>query len=44
MKILSPFGRTPEQGAVPSVFVASEPGLEGVTGKFFNPKRHAALA
>ena len=38
MKLLSPFGRTPEQGAIPSVFVASAPELDGVTGKYFDPK------
>ena len=35
MKLLSPFGRSPEQGAVPSVFVASSPELETVTGRYF---------
>ncbi len=38
MKILSPFGKSPEQGAVPSVWAASAPELEGVSGKYFNQK------
>ncbi len=44
MKLLGPFGLSPEQGAVPSVFVASEPELEGVTGKYFDPKCRAVEA
>jgi len=35
MKILSPFGKSPEQGAIPSVFVASSPDLEGQSGRYF---------
>jgi len=35
MKLLTPFGRSPKQGAVPSVFVASSPELEDVTGRYF---------
>ena len=44
MKFLSPFGRTPEQGAVPSVFAASAPELDGVTGRYFDPKCRAVDA
>lgn len=44
MKLLGPFGRSPEQGAVPSIFVSSQPELEGVTGKYYNPKCHAVEA
>ena len=43
-KMLSPFGKSPEQGAVPSVFVASSPDLEGVTGRYFDPKCRAVDA
>jgi NAD(P)-dependent dehydrogenase (short-subunit alcohol dehydrogenase family) len=35
MPLLSPFALKPEQGAYTSVYVASSPEVEGVTGKFF---------
>jgi NAD(P)-dependent dehydrogenase (short-subunit alcohol dehydrogenase family) len=33
--ILRPFAKTPERGARTSVFVATSPTIEGVTGKYF---------
>ena len=37
-KMLSPFGKSPERGAVPSVWAASTPELGEVSGKYFDPK------
>jgi NAD(P)-dependent dehydrogenase (short-subunit alcohol dehydrogenase family) len=34
-KIFRPFARTPEQGAQTSIYLASSPTVEGVTGKYF---------
>ena len=36
--LLSPFGKSPERGAVPSIWTASTPELESVSGKYFDPK------
>jgi NAD(P)-dependent dehydrogenase (short-subunit alcohol dehydrogenase family) len=33
--LLRPFFRTPEEGAKTSLFVATDPSLDGVTGKYF---------
>ena len=35
MWLLTPFMKTPEQGARTSIYVATSPTLEGVTGKYF---------
>jgi NAD(P)-dependent dehydrogenase (short-subunit alcohol dehydrogenase family) len=35
-KVVSPFLATPEQGARTSVYLASSPEVEGVTGKYFD--------
>lgn len=35
MKVLTPFFKTPEQGADTIVYLASAPELEGVTGEYF---------
>ncbi|MHA2225878.1 MAG: SDR family oxidoreductase [Candidatus Hodarchaeales archaeon] len=43
-KLFSPFFSSPEKGAETSVFLASSPEVEGVTGKYFvnkKPKRSA---
>lgn len=37
-KLMSPFGKSPEKGAVPSVYAASAQKLEGVSGKYIDPK------
>jgi NAD(P)-dependent dehydrogenase (short-subunit alcohol dehydrogenase family) len=34
-KALKPFFRTPEQGAATSIYLASSPAVEGVSGKYF---------
>ena len=39
-----PFAKTPEVGAQTSVFVASAPQLEGVTGQYFAKSRLAKPA
>ena len=36
--VMSPFGKSSEQGAIPSVWAASADELAGVTGQYFNPK------
>jgi NAD(P)-dependent dehydrogenase (short-subunit alcohol dehydrogenase family) len=35
MALLSPFARTPEKGAQTTIYVATAPELEGVTGQYF---------
>ncbi len=35
MKIVSHFQLTPEQGAQTSIYLASSPAVEGVSGKYF---------
>src|SRR5947209_8355281 len=45
--IISFFGVSPEEGARTSVYLASSPGVEGITGKYFVksiPKRSAAIS
>ncbi len=37
--LLKPFIRTAEQGAETSIFLASSPEVEGVTGKYFDTKK-----
>ena len=37
-RLMSPFGKSPEQGAIPSVYAATAPGLEGTTGAYIDPK------
>jgi NAD(P)-dependent dehydrogenase (short-subunit alcohol dehydrogenase family) len=39
--LIKPFFASPEKGAEPSIYLASSPELEGVTGKFFNRKEEA---
>jgi hypothetical protein len=38
---MKPFFASPEKGAQPSIYLASSPDLEGVTGKFFDRKTEA---
>src|SRR4051812_43921042 len=38
----STFGATPEEGAATSIYLASSPEVEGVTGKYFDDMRPAA--
>ncbi len=38
-KLLSPFQLTPEQGAQTMIWLASQPELEKVSGKYFFKKR-----
>jgi NAD(P)-dependent dehydrogenase (short-subunit alcohol dehydrogenase family) len=47
IQILLPFfqrlvARTPEQGAQTSLYLATSPAVEGVTGKYFDPDQHEA--
>jgi hypothetical protein len=37
-KLMSPFGKSPEKGAIPSVYAASADELDGVSGKYLDPK------
>lgn len=34
--LLTPLKKTPEQGAFPSVYMATSPDVEGINGKFFD--------
>ena len=46
MKVISKFGMSPEEGAKTSIFLATSPEVEGVTGKYFVkciPKRSAPI-
>ncbi len=36
MPVVTPFMRSPEKGAETLVYLASDPGLDGVTGKYFH--------
>jgi NAD(P)-dependent dehydrogenase (short-subunit alcohol dehydrogenase family) len=38
-RVLAPFFRTPEQGAETSIYVATSPALEGVSGRYFARSR-----
>jgi retinol dehydrogenase-14 len=38
-RLVTPFMRTPEQGADTSVYLASSPEVEGVTGGYFASRR-----
>jgi len=38
MTMVRPFARTPEQGAETSIYLASSPAVQGVTGKYFADK------
>lgn len=40
-KIARPFAKTPEQGAATTVYLASSPAVEGVTGKYFSDSKPA---
>ena len=37
-KLMSPFGKSPEKGAIPSVYAASAEEMDGVSGKYLDPK------
>ena len=39
--MLKPFTITPKKGAETSVFLASSPDVEGVSGKYFDQKRES---
>ncbi len=36
--LMSPFGKSPENGAIPSVFAATAPELESATGAYIDPR------
>jgi NAD(P)-dependent dehydrogenase (short-subunit alcohol dehydrogenase family) len=47
VKVLGSFGTSPEKGAKTSIYLASSPEVEGVTGQYFMksiPKRSAAIS
>jgi NAD(P)-dependent dehydrogenase (short-subunit alcohol dehydrogenase family) len=47
VKLIGSFGTSPEEGAKTSIYLASSPEVEGVTGKYFVksiPKRSAAIS
>src|SRR5436309_5992481 len=47
VKFISRFGMSPEEGAKTSIYLASSPDVEGVTGKYFVksiPKRSASIS
>jgi len=47
IKLIRSFGTSPEKGAKTSIYLASSPEVEGVTGKYFVkslPKRSAAIS
>ena len=47
VKLIASFGASPEKGAKTSIYLASSPEVEGVTGKYFVksiPKRSAAIS
>jgi NAD(P)-dependent dehydrogenase (short-subunit alcohol dehydrogenase family) len=47
VKVLGSFGTSPEKGAKTSIYLASSPEVEGVTGQYFVksiPKRSAAIS
>src|SRR5712691_5806320 len=47
VKLIGSFGTSPEKGAKTSIYLASSPEVEGVTGKYFVksiPKRSAAIS
>jgi NAD(P)-dependent dehydrogenase (short-subunit alcohol dehydrogenase family) len=47
VKLVANFGMSPEKGAKTSIYLASSPEVEGVTGKYFVksiPKRSAAIS
>ena len=47
MKVIGSFGTSPEKGAKTSIYLASSPDVEGVTGTYFVksiPKRSASIS
>ena len=47
VKLIGSFGTSPEKGAKTSIYLASSPEVEGVTGKYFVksiPKRSASIS
>jgi NAD(P)-dependent dehydrogenase (short-subunit alcohol dehydrogenase family) len=47
VKLIASFGTSPQEGAKTSIYLASSPEVEGVTGKYFVksiPKRSAAIS
>lgn len=41
--LLTPLKKTPEQGAFPSVYMATSPDVEGINGKFFDKTSSSRL-
>lgn len=41
MRLLTPFARKPAEGARTSIYLASSPEVEGVTGKYFDESKPA---
>ena len=39
MTLLRPFMKTPAQGAATSIYLASSPEVDGVTGEYFKSRR-----
>lgn len=47
VKLIGSFGKSPQEGAKTSIYLASSPKVEGVTGTYFVksiPKRSAAIS
>jgi retinol dehydrogenase 14 len=44
MRLLKPFFRTPEEGADTAVFLATDPSLEKVSGKYFYNRKPAVVS
>jgi NAD(P)-dependent dehydrogenase (short-subunit alcohol dehydrogenase family) len=47
VKLIGSFGASPQEGAKTSIYLASSPKVEGVTGKYFVksiPRRSAAIS
>ena len=47
VKLIGSFGASPQEGAKTSIYLASSPEVEGVTGKYFVksiPKRSATIS
>ena len=47
MKVIGSFGTSPEKGAETSIYLASSPEVEGVTGTYFVksiPRRSASIS
>ena len=44
MKLLKPFFRTPEEGADTAIFLATDPSVENISGKYFYNRKPAAVS